>query len=266
MAEHPDGSESASRDATDDPVAHLRALGYVDPQEEARRRAVRDARLAEGLHAGAAMLQTRQFVAALDLARHLAAEDPAAIAPRRLEAEALCQLGRSAEALETLRALEHRGVERGDVAVLRCQVEAALRHWTAALEWADYAGLLEAADAPRAALVAADVHRRRQAFEAADRAYQAVLDQRPRWAAAWEGRGALALAQGRPETAVGLLLEALEIDFQRASAHAWLGRALMRLARWQEAHAALAMAQRLAPRRRGPARWLAQIASRRSAG
>lgn len=229
----------------DEAVAHLRALGYVDPLEQAAQQAETERLWEERLQGGAAALRSGDCAGALAVADVLVAEDPDAFAPRRLRAEALYRLSRHAAAHDELRWLEQHGVERADVALLRARVEAALRHWDAALEWADYASHLLQADAAWARLVTADVCRRLRRHDEAERAYRAALDHQGARAAALTGLGALRVAERRLEEAVVCLLDAVEARFNQPGAHAWLGRALLLLGRPDEARAALHTAERL---------------------
>jgi tetratricopeptide (TPR) repeat protein len=231
--------------AEDDAVAHLRALGYVDPLEQAAQQAEADRLWEQRLQGGAAALRNGDFAGALAVAELLVADDPQAIAPRRLRAEALYRSSRYAAAHDELQWLEQHGVERADVALLRARVEAALRHWDAALEWADYAAHLLQADAAWALLVTADVCRRLRRHDEAERAYRAALEHAGARTAALAGLGALYVAERRLDEAVVSLLDAVETRFNQPTAHAWLARALQLLGRPDEARAARQTAERL---------------------
>jgi tetratricopeptide (TPR) repeat protein len=85
------------------------------------------------------------------------------------------------------------------------------------------------------------------AWQSAERVYRQILQVEPRHAEALGQLGLLAYRQGRPDVAVGYLVQATAIDPGSAIIHCRLGQTYRALGRRQEALAALSKATELKP-------------------
>lgn len=240
-------------------VAHLRELGYEDPQESAAKRAAAERCLDEQLVEARVRLESGDLAAAIDQLEGLAAASPEWAAPRASLARAYLQAGRFGAAEQCLAWLETHGIEHPQFSLMRATIAAAQRRFNAAMDEAEYARSMNNA-LPAAEVLLGEIHLRCGRLNAAAEAFERALAVRADDAGALVGLANVSLRRGDDDRAIDLALQALDVTLEWPAAHLCLGLALARIERPADAVTALETFVKLAPcRAAAAARLMARI-------
>ncbi|QDT71505.1 tetratricopeptide repeat protein [Lacipirellula limnantheis] len=241
-------------------VRHLIALGYEDPLDVAAREASVARSQQATLHSAEELLKRdapTEAIAVLEPMLDAPSDWPA---PHHLLARAYFRTGQWGAAEEQLRWLECRGVEHAELALLRARLALRRRSLAAARDHAEYASRLQS-PLPAADALIGEVELRRGNLIAAEEAYRRASAAAGPQGAAWVGMAAMAFRRGDVAAAVDAALRAIEQEPRLATAHYWLGMALVQMQRPFEATAALRAAATLGPNLAAPYRLLARLAA-----
>lgn len=252
LADDPRQDEAAS-------VRHLVDLGYVDPDEEAIRRAAFRRKLNTELRHPVEIINQGRGPEAIGLLDRLAAEDPDWFPPHQLLAEIKFRGGDWRAARSHLDWLAHHNIVTPRLALMAATIALESRDLHAALADLEYAAHVN----PKLATVQSllgTVQMQLSRWEAAADTFERAVRQNPADARALDGLAAVALHRRDFEKAAHWALKALEHDMRMFRAHYHLGRALLHLDRPIAAIEAFTACTRIDPSRAAPFRWLSRIA------
>jgi len=239
-------------------VAHLFALGYVDPHDTAARERADECRRMGELNRITSLIDSgliSQAIARLEVAT---LEDPDWYAARIKLAEAYYRANQLALARREIDWLMCRGIERPQLFFLSAVIAFANRQYELALDELRCAG--------RAGIVLfgaraleGDVQLRKRNFAAAEAAFRASITSDGPTLQSLDGLAAVNLHLGRYEEAAMNALDALATEMRFGRAHYHLAVALCQLGRPHEARRALESWATADPQSAAPYRWLARV-------
>ena len=239
-------------------VAHLFALGYVDPHDTAARERADQCRRIGELNRLTSLLDSgliSQAIARLEVAT---IADPDWYAGRMKLAEAYYRANQLELARREIDWLMCRGMEQPQLFFLSAVIAFADRHYELALDELRCAG--------RAGIVLfgaraleGDIQLRKRDFAAAEAAFRASITCDGPTLQSLDGLAAVNLHLGRYEEAATNALDALAKEMRFGRAHYHLAVALCQLGRPHEARRALESWATVDPQSAAPFRWLARV-------
>jgi tetratricopeptide (TPR) repeat protein len=240
-------------------IRHLVELGYIDPDEVARRQAAIRQQQEVELRRAAELTSKGLQQEAVVLLEKLSGEDPDWIAPRQFLVEAHYRAGQFREAQSQLDWLTYHGEENPRLALIAGAMALGRRELPSAFEALDYARHVDP-NLPSVHTLFGTVLLRLGRLDDAEDAFRKAAEQNSSDARADAGLAAISLRIGRFEEAADWALLGLEKNMQLFHAHYHLGVAIAQLNRPREALQALETSARVDPSRSAPYRWLFRIA------
>ena len=255
----PPTGASSSKQRADPAVAHLVALGYSDPLEDAAREHAEQVERETKRNRALSLIDAGEVDAAIDLLQKLMRETPEWMSVGELLAELHLARGDLKGAEARLQANVEQGLESSKMYLLLARIAMARRDMKSA-------GVhLHVAERIRPTLAGLQLARgiwllRQKMYDEAADAFRMSLTADGPTAAAEDGLATCALAAGQLDAAVDHALRALDRDPQMASAHYHLGLVLVRMSRQADAVEAFQRAAQVQESRAAPYYWMARLA------
>jgi tetratricopeptide (TPR) repeat protein len=245
-------------EGTDDRTAHLAALGYVDPEDDARQTA-EIARQCEAIRQQAVeLLQKGLLAEGIALLECQVTQQPSWLPLRELLAKAYFHAGRLDECRREISTLDECGVETPELALLSGAMDLGQHRMASAVEQLKYAKAIGDGSSDANALLGEALLRTGQLTDAEAVFHESLASGKPH-PAALVGLAAIRLRQERYAESAEYLLDAVATNKPFARAHYFLGLALMRLGKNSEAIRAFENFRQLQPHRVAPLRWLERL-------
>jgi tetratricopeptide (TPR) repeat protein len=253
----------ATADATGDPesdeaIAHLLALGYTEPIDEAARAAANLAREQNQYLLARSLLEGGRAAAAAPLLEAIAGRHPSNIPYAEALFRAYLAQGRYRDARRVAETGIARGAQPALAHVALGALELAERKPARAIEHLTIAESFDA-DAPGIHVLIGQCYRRLRRWEDAQRAFERAAELDAGSEAAWHGLATVALVHDQNDRAAEFALRAIGLRANYAEAHYHLGVALVALDRAQDAAVALRRCLSIRPDMLAPYRLLAEL-------
>lgn len=245
-------------ESVDPAIAHLVRLGYTDPLATNAQMRVRQCRWMTIFLQSISEFEAGKCQEAITSLEQCIRDEPDSHLARAALVEVYLRNGSLSSAREQVHWLRFHGNEQPRVYWLAAAIELADRNFSAALS--ELEGTRRGSFRyPRADVLEGNLWLRLRDLDRARTAFNAAITDAESELSALIGLAATELMSDNAEAAATIALDALAIDMSTSRAHCYLGIALSRLGKPQEALQAFEIWARLEPSAGAPYRWMARI-------